>query len=496
MAAINGLNRKQFEARRQFYRDSDYGIYHCAREVCNTNFDKQQIKLAYNLHTTGRAACAASHGVGKSRFAVCAAIHFLISYQNSKVNMTAPTMHQSKDVLMTEMSMVHNQSAVMRTMIDMKAMSFSVKRNDANSPAFWMGVTVPSSNAVSLQGMHRDNQCWILDESSGISDVAQQTVLGSSTKSAKNNRILAIGNPNMNTGWFFDIFQNPQKWTTMHMNGYDSDFVSQEYIDEMLERYGENSNVFKVRVLGQFPDSDPDAVIPYSDISAAMYRARPKKYQGMVQFGLDVAMAGKNLTCLCIRKGCDVLEFRYEEKSDPDSVLKMVSDAFLEYRAKGMSPHLIVIDKPGVGHAPYYYIKKFVNQYSCEHEVQVHGFEGNKKAFDKTYANRRTESYFRLRNYYIGNMSFPHDTPDWHQIKNDVSGGLAVQRFSINSDGQVAIPLKQTLLTAPMKDDSITSVGYLDFGDAIALAFYMPLAIEDDKRSANEHRNRLLERRQ
>jgi hypothetical protein len=143
-----------------------------------------------------------------------------------------------------------------------------------------------------------------------------------------------------------------------------------------------------------------------------------------------------------------------------------------------------VIDKPGVGTAPYYYIKQFVERYGDN--VSVYGFDGGTPAFDPTFANKRTESYFRIAHYYIDNMTFPTDHKDWQKIKNDVTGGLAVQKYGFTADNKQMIPEKRTLLTKGLKDDSIVSFGYLDFADALALSFYVPRPIVDKKNKAGD----------
>jgi hypothetical protein len=41
----------------------------------------------------------------------------------------------------------------------------------------------------------------------------------------------------------------------------DSPRVSTEYVDEMKSRYGEDSNAYRIRVLGEFPRADDDTII-------------------------------------------------------------------------------------------------------------------------------------------------------------------------------------------------------------------------------------------
>ena len=48
-----------------------------------------------------------------------------------------------------------------------------------------------------------------------------------------------------------------------------SERVSPDYVHAMRSKYGEDSNVYRVRVLGQFPRSDDDQAIPLDWVEKA-----------------------------------------------------------------------------------------------------------------------------------------------------------------------------------------------------------------------------------
>ena len=52
----------------------------------------------------------------------------------------------------------------------------------------------------------------------------------------------------------------------------DSPLVSDEFIEEMKLRYGEDSNAFRIRVLGEFPQADDDTIIPFHLVETATHR--------------------------------------------------------------------------------------------------------------------------------------------------------------------------------------------------------------------------------
>ena len=58
-------------------------------------------------------------------------------------------------------------------------------------------------------------------------------------------------------------------WWTRTWSCIDSPLVSDEFVDEMRMRYGEESNAFRVRVLGQWPLADDNTIIPFHLVESA-----------------------------------------------------------------------------------------------------------------------------------------------------------------------------------------------------------------------------------
>ncbi len=72
---------------------------------------------------------------------------------------------------------------------------------------------------------------------------------------------------------FFDTHNRLSgDWVTMRVSCEDSPRVSKAYLEEMKQRYGEESNAYRIRVLGEFPRSDDDTVIPMELLEMAMSR--------------------------------------------------------------------------------------------------------------------------------------------------------------------------------------------------------------------------------
>ncbi|MGO8842675.1 MAG: hypothetical protein ACLQF1_16575 [Methyloceanibacter sp.] len=66
---------------------------------------------------------------------------------------------------------------------------------------------------------------------------------------------------------------------------------AQGHIEDIKAKYGENSNAWRVRVLGQFPTADDETVIPLQLVLSAVGRdVAPLEYYPV--WGVDVARFG------------------------------------------------------------------------------------------------------------------------------------------------------------------------------------------------------------
>lgn len=71
------------------------------------------------------------------------------------------------------------------------------------------------------------------------------------------------GNPTKITGFFYDSHHKSRElYNAMHIDGRDSSRVDQQFIDTIIDMFGEDSDVFRVRVAGEFPKALPDSFIP------------------------------------------------------------------------------------------------------------------------------------------------------------------------------------------------------------------------------------------
>ena len=85
-------------------------------------------------------------------------------------------------------------------------------------------------------------------------------------------KVVMAGNPTRTSGFFYDTHHSLRhRWHTMHVNCLDVP-RAQGHIEDIKAKYGEASNAYRVRVLGEVPTSDDETVIPLELVLGAVGR--------------------------------------------------------------------------------------------------------------------------------------------------------------------------------------------------------------------------------
>lgn len=256
-----------------------------------------------------RISIRSGHGVGKSAFVALLCVWALCVHANVKIVITAPSGPQLYDGLFAEVKMwLGILPPGIRNLFDVKTDRIELRA--APESVFLSVRTSRAENPEALQGVHADAGLVLLiaDEASGIPESVFEAASGS--MSGHNCATVLLGNPTRGSGFFFDTHHRLREmWLTMRVSCLDSARVSADYIEDMKARYGEDSNAYRVRVLGEFPRAEDDTLISYELASAAMTRdvlwtpTTSDRY-----WGVDLARYGNDASALCKRFGSVIPE--------------------------------------------------------------------------------------------------------------------------------------------------------------------------------------------
>ncbi len=297
--------------------------------------------------SSSRVAIRSGHGVGKSTFLAWLILWWLLTRYRPKVPCLAPTQHQLDDVLWTEVRIWWRrlpEGFQKQIQIGKDRIALS----EAPNENFAVARTARRESPEALQGFHSGDLMYLMDEASGIDDLIFE--VGRGALSTPGSVQVMTGNPTRISGYFFDAFhKNRHRWKTMKVSAEDlrdAPYMDLQFAEEIEEEFGRDSNVYRIRVLGEFPTEEANSVIPLHLIEAAV--ARQVEPTGAVVWGLDVARFGEDRTALCKRWGNKVLGIKWWHGKDNMQVAGLILKEYEDTEEK-RRPERILVDSIGYG---------------------------------------------------------------------------------------------------------------------------------------------------
>jgi hypothetical protein len=300
----------------------------------------------------------------------------------------------------------------------------------------------------------------VADEASGIPEQVFEAAAGS--MSGHKAVTLLLGNPVRSSGFFFDTHNRlKDDWVTMKVSCADSPRVSDAYMDEMKSRYGEESNAYRIRVLGDFPRSDDDTVIPMELLEAATNRDVAVSPIAQVVWGLDVARFGSDRSALCKRQGNAIIEPVKTWKNL--DLMQLTGAVMAEYQALAPSqrPHEIMVDSIGLGAGVVDRLREL--------KLPAIGINvAESPALGSTYRNLKAELWHKAKAWLEKrDCVIPKD--------ESLIAELATVRYFFTSSGKIQIEGKDEIrkrgLASPDKADAFCLTFASDAGTAMYGSF-------------------------
>ncbi len=409
-----------------------------------------------------RVAVSSGHGIGKSAIVAWYVNWGLATFPNTRVVVTANTFPQLKTKTFPEIS-TWWQRSIVRDWFSCEGlrMWFSAQKG---FEATWRcdGVTWSVSNTEAFAGLHnrRKRILVIMDEASAIDDKIWEVTEGALTDAETEIIWLAFGNPTRNTGRFRECFRKYRgAWKTFKVDSRTVDITNKELLSEWEEQYGEDSDFFRVRVRGEFPDQAAGQLISSALVEAAQSRIYKEDVLDGVPkiFGVDIAREGGDSCSVWMRQGLCAKRIYKTQRINTMQFSVTLGKLLEEHK-----PDACFIDMGNVGAAVY------DNLSSWGHRNVFGVFFQEKASDSRVFLNRRIEMWNSVKNWLENGGALPKDGREAQDIFEDLIG----PEFFYNQKGLMQLESKKD-----MKERGLLSP---DDGDALALTFAAPVAPPSD----------------
>jgi hypothetical protein len=426
------------------------------REILNVRPDPWQCEFLGAIAAGRRRISVRSgHGVGKSSAASWAMLWFLLTRYPVKVVVTAPTSAQLYDALFAELKRwIKELPPALSTLLEPKQERVELKPSPTE--AFISARTSRAEQPEALQGIHSEHVMLVADEASGVPEAVFEAAAGS--MSGHSAVTILLGNPVRSSGYFYDTHNRLRgEWWTQRVSCVDSPRVSKEYVAEMATRYGEESNAYRIRVLGEFPLADDDTMIPMDLIDGAVERDVASSPTAATVWGLDVARFGSDSSALCKRRTNVVTELRTWRNLD---LMQLTGAVVAEYQAiaPGDRPTEILVDSIGLGAGVVDRLREL--------ELPVRGINVSESpAMGGTYRNLRAELWGRAKAWL--------ERRDCRLPKDErLISELATVRYSFTSSAKLQLESKDDIRRRGLPSPDLADAFVLTFASDAATALH------------------------
>jgi hypothetical protein len=452
----------------------------------------KQAEILESIRDNRRTAVPACHAPGKSHLAARAVAWWVSVHPpgTAMVATTAATFRQVRAVLWPHIRRLVNRHNLPGT-------PFMVEWQ-IDSQIVAHGFSPSDHDETAVQGLHAPHLLIVVDEAGGIGATLGQGIEALMT--GGHTRLLVIGNPptDHEDSWFEKCCNSPlynvipiSAYDTPNFTGEDAGIcrscppevpehpvaehlVDQEWAEDVLSEFGEDSAFVQARVLARFPRSTANKVIPYGWAEGSADNEDPLDGNA-IRLGVDVAADGGDEFVIAVADGYRV-EIAHrssgEQNANPVDVagviLKQIHEAEAEHLRRDVDePVRVKVDAIGVGWGVAGLLERWGQE--GKHRADIVAINVSERASqpDK-FSNQRAEMWWNGRR-----LMQPSRTEEGDK-RCDVK--LVVDRRTL---AQMSGPTYRSdssgrIVIEPKKDMKRRGVSSPDRAEAVLLALYEP----------------------
>ena len=351
-------------------------------------WDKQE-EVMRSVWANKKTSVKSCNSGGKSRIAAETALLYLLRFRPSRVITTAPTFLQVEEILWKEIHSLYYKSKIP---FNGKLTSTELDMGIADDHP-WQMIGISTNEENRMQGFKSPHLLVVMDEALGIEPIIWRAIEG-----LLPHRILAIGNPLDPVGDFYNCFSNPQ-WNCIQIDGLECikwqkenqvipGLITNEWVQERRDEWGENSPMFVARVRGEFPQDSESAVIQRSwmDKARLIEPDHDEDYDDKIMSNDVASKHGKNETVITDRVGNTITKMTPKPGIGILGSGKLMRDAYGHKKA-----NVLIFDSDGLGEG----LDEYLDMYNVPY-IAFHGGHTYKAVDVNKYKNLRTQFYCLL----------------------------------------------------------------------------------------------------
>lgn len=429
------------------------------------------IELEQSIVANKRTAAGTGHGIGKTALGADAIHWFISTRPHPAIVATANTEDQLQKKLWRELAKT-NQQARNREWFEWKQSSFTMF---ADPTAQANALAWSENNPSAFAGTHEQHVLGVFDEASEIARAIFNVFAGAMTTPGA--RWLLLGNSTANEGFFYDAVHGKLKarkagdlqrgmWNSFVIPSTASPFVDPSWVADMLAQHGEDSDEYRVRVLGLPPRTDAQQFIQREWVLKAMDRSVDLFSRWPLILGCDVGRGDRSV--IVPRRGrkvlSDIQTLHGERTMD---FAQRIAEEIRIYRDEHDLRAQVILEELGMG------VGVVETLEDMGYADQVWGVNTGASASEggkEIYTNLRCEMWGEMRTWLEGNVELPNNP----ELMDD----LTVIKRKPNLNGRLRLETKDEMRRRGVRSP--------DLGDALALTFAVPFDLLPDRRARGE----------
>lgn len=436
------------------------------RDVLGWEPWEKQVEILHSIRDNKETYVQSCNAAGKSHLAAGLVIWWLVT-RPGKVITTAPTWRQVKDILWNKIGFMCASAPA----LGLKPLQASLDLGPD-----WFAKGVSTIQPEKLAGYH-GNVLIVVDEASGVTSTAIWEALDGDMTDHKHDRLLAVGNPTDPTGEFArrckQAKQFPQKGfrKNIKISAFDTPnvrigkqviphMITKEFVEAKRFDWPEQSPMWQVRILGEFPRVGGESLYPLrwldrafqydtSDIidieAGTVLKQMPdllNRDGGVTVMGVDVG-GGRDNNAFAVRTG-HKLQAVYGWPEDDTSEIVYDGNPSIYSWVDEYGVQVVNIDALGIGQPIYNYARKHKNYNPRYKTLRVRPFKASNTSFrDKMYANVKAEMYWNFRDMLEKNeVDMSTISGEYRDLLEKQANAI---KYRLNPKGQIQIEEKRIM---------------------------------------------------